>query len=99
MATVDENLRLLLGSLVCTMIPFSPRSKIDSLKLTGCYVEIFLQGILYAQVSTLGLPLNNYEGRIQCNHYFHYYRDDHCIIKVVVAGLLILTTLKSCQSL
>ncbi|KAK0462717.1 hypothetical protein IW261DRAFT_1572059 [Armillaria novae-zelandiae] len=50
--------------------------------LIGCYLEIFLQGILCCQFS----------------HYWSWYRDDKWALKWAVGGLVLLTTLKSIQS-
>ncbi|KAK0497982.1 hypothetical protein EDD18DRAFT_127426 [Armillaria luteobubalina] len=50
--------------------------------LIGCYLEIFLQGILCCQFS----------------HYWSWYHDDKWALKWAVGGLMLLTTLKSIQS-
>ncbi|KAF8634371.1 hypothetical protein AX15_000942 [Amanita polypyramis BW_CC] len=50
--------------------------------LVGAFVDILLQGILFCQFA----------------HYFEVYRDDRLRLKLTVAGLVIITTLKSIQS-
>ncbi|KAK2460034.1 hypothetical protein APHAL10511_007957 [Amanita phalloides] len=50
--------------------------------LIGSFVDVLFQGILFCQFA----------------HYFGMYRDDKLTLKLAVAGLMIITTLKSIQS-
>ncbi|KIY67003.1 hypothetical protein CYLTODRAFT_491020 [Cylindrobasidium torrendii FP15055 ss-10] len=50
--------------------------------LVGCYMDVFLQGVLFCQFQ----------------HYWDWYRDDKVWFKMGVAGLMLLTTLKTIQS-
>ncbi|TRM65700.1 hypothetical protein BD626DRAFT_398559 [Schizophyllum amplum] len=50
--------------------------------LVGCYLEIFLQGVLMAQFT----------------NYFNWYSDDKMSLRLVVIGLVVITLVKSVQS-
>ncbi len=63
-------------------------------------MDILLQGILSVQVPLFPRVFGAFDFVVQqFTTYFKHYPDDRLLLKLAVAGLVLFTTLKSCQSL
>jgi len=75
-------------------------SDLTFFQLVGCYFDAFLQGILCCQVRSWPTsPLSFFSQDPQFNNYFRHYPEDKKRLKIAVAGLAFLTTLKTVHCL